>query len=91
MSAFEIPFLRVPDCLVKKETVNGIIGNTQGVRSAINPPKNPSKNRVVSSFPSLLESELSSKNSDLLLIFKSKAFDRFRLLVSIYIRRQILC
>ena len=28
-------------CLVKKLTVMGIIGKTQGVNKAINPPKNP--------------------------------------------------
>ena len=29
----------------KNETVNGIIGKTQGVNKAINPPKNP-KNKI---------------------------------------------
>jgi hypothetical protein len=43
--------LTIPDFLelaflVKKETVSGIIGNTQGVSSAINPPKNPIKNKL---------------------------------------------
>ena len=32
------------ESLVKKLTVNGIIGKTQGVKSAIKPPKIPSKN-----------------------------------------------
>src|SRR5688572_26867180 len=42
-TALVIPFLREPERLVKKETVNGISGNTQGVTSAINPPRNPRK------------------------------------------------
>ena len=29
--------------MVKKETVTGIIGNTQGVINAINPPKKPKR------------------------------------------------
>ena len=37
------PFLESPELLVKNETVNGIIGNTQGVNNAIKPPRNPSK------------------------------------------------
>ena len=39
--ALKTPFLRVLLCLVKKETVSGIIGNTQGVSSAMKPPKKP--------------------------------------------------
>jgi len=35
------PLRSFPPCLVKKETFNGIIGKTQSVKSAINPPKNP--------------------------------------------------
>ena len=35
------PFALSFDPFVKKETVNGIIGKTHGVSSAINPPKNP--------------------------------------------------
>ena len=33
-------------CLRKKETVSGIIGKIQGVRSAIRPPIKPSKNKL---------------------------------------------
>ena len=39
-----MPCFLVLDLLVKNETVTGIIGNTHGVTSAINPPKNPRKN-----------------------------------------------
>ena len=39
--AFAIPFLLFSDPLVKKLTVKGIIGKTQGVKSATNPPKKP--------------------------------------------------
>ena len=39
-----MPCFLVLDRLVKKETVTGIIGNTQGVMSAISPPNNPNKN-----------------------------------------------
>ena len=41
--AFAIPLLFDCDCFVKKETVNGIIGKTQGVRSANSPPAKPRK------------------------------------------------
>ena len=40
--AFAIPLDFFSECLVKNETVNGIIGKTQGVNKAINPPKKPS-------------------------------------------------
>jgi len=40
--ALVIPCRRVPERLVKKETVNGIKGKTQGVIKAISPPKKPS-------------------------------------------------
>jgi hypothetical protein len=39
-AAFNIPY-RLLCCLVKKETVNGIMGKTQGVSKAMNPPNNP--------------------------------------------------
>lgn len=39
--AFAIPFPLLLFCLVKNETVSGIIGNTQGVNNAKSPPKNP--------------------------------------------------
>ena len=41
--ALEIP-LSLSFFLVKKLTVKGIIGNTQGVKRAKNPPKIPNKN-----------------------------------------------
>ena len=41
MKASRFPFALFLFPFVKKETVNGIIGNTQGVNKAINPPKNP--------------------------------------------------
>src|SRR5690554_985656 len=44
--AFANPFCLFSALLVKKETVNGIIGNTQGVSNAIRPPMNPKKNMV---------------------------------------------
>ena len=39
--ALLIPLARVVLLLVKKLTVSGIIGNTQGVSNANNPPKKP--------------------------------------------------
>ena len=50
--AFDTPpfSLESPPFLVKKLTVNGIIGNTQGVSNASNPPKKPN--------PKILQSEL---------------------------------
>jgi hypothetical protein len=41
--AFIIPFEREPELFVKKETVIGIIGKTQGVNKAMNPQPKPSK------------------------------------------------
>ena len=39
-----MPCFFVLERLVKKETVTGIIGNTQGVIKAMSPPKNPKTN-----------------------------------------------
>ena len=39
-----IPSARVFDCLVKKVTVMGIIGNMHGVNKANKPPPNPAQN-----------------------------------------------
>ena len=39
--AFRIPSDLFLDCLVKKETVIGIIGKVQGMKNAKNPPINP--------------------------------------------------
>ena len=47
MPPFSLVF---PSFLVKKLTVNGIIGNTQGVSSASNPPKNPNPKITINSF-----------------------------------------
>jgi hypothetical protein len=44
--AFINPCFLVLAPLVKKETVKGIIGNTQGVSKAIKPPKNPKRKMV---------------------------------------------
>ena len=44
-NAFLIPDFLELAFLVKKETVKGIIGKTHGVSKAINPPKNPMKNK----------------------------------------------
>ena len=41
-----IPFWVLVALFVKNDTVNGIIGNTQGVNKAINPPRNPNKKIV---------------------------------------------
>ena len=35
-----------PLCFKKKETVNGIMGKTQGVSKAIIPPRKPNKNKL---------------------------------------------
>ena len=43
-NAFKIPDVLDFDLLVKKVTVIGIIGNTQGVSNAIKPPPKPFKN-----------------------------------------------
>ena len=53
MIAFIIPLERVPEPFVKKETVIGIIGKTQGVNKATNPQPKPSKKifqKLTSSF-----------------------------------------
>ena len=42
-----IPAFFVLAFLVKKETVSGIMGNTQGVSSATSPPINPRKKSVI--------------------------------------------
>ena len=44
--AFEIPAFLLVAFLVKKETVNGIIGKTHGVSKATKPPKKPSNNML---------------------------------------------
>jgi hypothetical protein len=41
--ALKTPFFLFFDCFVKNETVKGIIGKTQGVRSANKPPTKPNK------------------------------------------------
>ena len=41
MTALPTPFLLFSVFFVKKDTVNGIIGKTQGVSKAINPPSKP--------------------------------------------------
>ena len=41
-----MPLDLLAPCLVKKDTVNGIIGNTQGVSKAIKPPKKPNTKMV---------------------------------------------
>jgi hypothetical protein len=46
INAFLMPALREVAFLVKKETVKGIIGNTQGVSKATKPPRNPIKNKA---------------------------------------------
>ena len=43
-NALKAPFLILVACFRKKETVSGIIGNTQGVNRAIKPARKPSKN-----------------------------------------------
>ena len=43
VNALTIPLALVGDLFVKNDTVIGIIGKTQGVRSATNPNKNPVK------------------------------------------------
>lgn len=42
--AFLLPLALFAAPLIKKETVSGIIGKTQGVKRAINPPKKPKIN-----------------------------------------------
>ena len=42
--ALKIPSAFDLDCLVKKLTVNGIIGKIHGMISAAKPPKKPSQN-----------------------------------------------
>ena len=47
MIALRIPAAFVLLCFVKKLTVIGIIGNTQGVKSANKPPKKPAINKLM--------------------------------------------
>ena len=56
-NALDMPAFLDVAFLVKKETVSGIIGNTQGVSNAINPPRNPIKKRLHKLFDVLLEPE----------------------------------
>ena len=52
-----LPFFLLFPCFVKKETVRGTIGKTQGVKSANNPPRKPNRkifNKPDSSLLSLL-------------------------------------
>src|SRR3954467_11490525 len=44
--ALVTPLPLLCDFFVKNVTVTGIIGNTQGVSNAINPPRKPNKNTV---------------------------------------------
>ena len=46
-----MPDIFVTALLVKNETVNGIIGKTQGVSKAIKPPKKPRKNKLSKLLP----------------------------------------
>ena len=57
-----MPSFFVFERLVKKETVTGIIGNTQGVINAINPPKNPKKktDQAVASAPACVSPQAPS-------------------------------
>src|SRR6218665_351775 len=43
MKAFFMPCCLVLDCLVKKLTFMGIMGNTQGVSKAAKPPRKPAR------------------------------------------------
>ena len=61
--AFRIPAARVLLCFVKKLTVSGIIGNTQGVNKAAKPERNAIKKIVHS--PLFSESSSSVGNRDL--------------------------
>ena len=64
--ALLIPFLFVFDCFLKNETVKGIIGKTQGVKSANNQPKKPN-NKIFNKL------EFSSE-FELFQLFKSSVF-----------------
>ena len=58
ITALRIPFLLLPLLLVKKLTVIGIIGNTQGVSRAKKPPSIPAIKipRILESIPSSSDS-----------------------------------
>ena len=43
-----MPLALFLDCFVKNDTVSGIMGNTQGVKRANNPPAKPRKNMATS-------------------------------------------
>ena len=49
--AFDIPEPLLLSFLVKKLTVSGIIGKTQGVNKASKPPKNPNPKMLNKEFP----------------------------------------
>ncbi len=62
------------ELLVKKDTVNGIMGKTHGVSSAINPPSMPNKNIFHQPFtPPAVSFGTNEPNRSLDLRFKSKA------------------
>ena len=63
--AFLIPLALLSDCLVKKETVKGIIGKTQGVSKAKSPPTKPSKKILKKLPPSSVFSLISPFKSSL--------------------------
>lgn len=52
MKALLTPAFLLTAFFVKNDTVNGIIGKTQGVSKAINPPTKPNKNKLRSPFAS---------------------------------------
>ena len=72
-TALRIPRFLLPERFVKKETVSGIKGKTQGVTSAIKPPVKPRRKMVkrdlfsVSSSPQLFTGFLTSIEAILML------------------------
>src|SRR5690349_5624737 len=65
------------DLFVKKETVTGIIGNTQGVSNAISPPKKPRRkivHKLVSSVFAAPQS-LTGWSTSIVAIFSLLEFD----------------
>ena len=72
--AFFFPSALVLLCLVKKLTVIGIIGNTQGVNKAANPPKKAKKKIAHNPFfSSLGAAQLFLLHKSFSVSFKNKA------------------
>ena len=80
--ALKIPFFLSCDCLVKKETVKGIIGNTQGVKRASKPPTKPKIKMPNNPVDFSEDEEIGSSKSSVFFKSNCNSWDNFLLLSS---------